>query len=65
MVVISFVHIVLFRIHEEKSVADVQKILLKKFAILAAQGYKEITLLGQNVNAYGKDFEDINMVLAI
>ena len=27
---------------------------------LARQGYKEITLLGQNVNAYGKDFEDIN-----
>ncbi|MFX3624699.1 MAG: tRNA (N6-isopentenyl adenosine(37)-C2)-methylthiotransferase MiaB [Ectobacillus sp.] len=27
---------------------------------LAAQGYKEITLLGQNVNAYGKDFEDIS-----
>lgn len=27
---------------------------------LAAQGYKEITLLGQNVNAYGKDFKDIN-----
>lgn len=26
---------------------------------LAAQGYKEITLLGQNVNAYGKDFEDL------
>ncbi|WP_282034560.1 tRNA (N6-isopentenyl adenosine(37)-C2)-methylthiotransferase MiaB [Metabacillus indicus] len=26
---------------------------------LAASGYKEITLLGQNVNAYGKDFEDI------
>ncbi|MGZ9584553.1 tRNA (N6-isopentenyl adenosine(37)-C2)-methylthiotransferase MiaB [Paenibacillus marinisediminis] len=26
---------------------------------LARQGYKEITLLGQNVNAYGKDFEDI------
>lgn len=26
---------------------------------LAAQGYKEITLLGQNVNAYGKDFEDM------
>lgn len=25
---------------------------------LARQGYKEITLLGQNVNAYGKDFED-------
>jgi len=25
---------------------------------LARQGFKEITLLGQNVNAYGKDFED-------
>ncbi len=25
---------------------------------LARQGYKEITLLGQNVNAYGKDLED-------
>lgn len=27
---------------------------------LAAAGYKEIMLLGQNVNAYGKDFEDID-----
>ncbi|WP_170007337.1 tRNA (N6-isopentenyl adenosine(37)-C2)-methylthiotransferase MiaB [Bacillus fonticola] len=26
---------------------------------LAAHGYKEITLLGQNVNAYGKDFDDL------
>lgn len=26
---------------------------------LARQGYKEIMLLGQNVNAYGKDFEDL------
>jgi tRNA-2-methylthio-N6-dimethylallyladenosine synthase len=26
---------------------------------LARQGYKEVTLLGQNVNAYGKDLEDI------
>ncbi|OIJ17909.1 tRNA (N6-isopentenyl adenosine(37)-C2)-methylthiotransferase MiaB [Anaerobacillus alkalidiazotrophicus] len=26
---------------------------------LARLGYKEITLLGQNVNAYGKDFEDM------
>lgn len=27
---------------------------------LARQGFKEITLLGQNVNAYGKDFEDMD-----
>lgn len=27
---------------------------------LARQGFKEITLLGQNVNAYGKDFTDLN-----
>ena len=27
---------------------------------LKKQGYKEVTLLGQNVNAYGKDFEDID-----
>jgi len=26
---------------------------------LARQGFKEVTLLGQNVNAYGKDFADI------
>ncbi|MVO99075.1 tRNA (N6-isopentenyl adenosine(37)-C2)-methylthiotransferase MiaB [Paenibacillus lutrae] len=26
---------------------------------LARQGFKEVTLLGQNVNAYGKDFEDL------
>lgn len=31
---------------------------------LARQGFKEITLLGQNVNAYGKDFTDIKYSFA-
>ncbi|MCH6266269.1 MULTISPECIES: tRNA (N6-isopentenyl adenosine(37)-C2)-methylthiotransferase MiaB [Neobacillus] len=33
--------------------------IIQEVRQLAAQGYKEITLLGQNVNAYGKDFEDL------
>ncbi|MBY6272518.1 tRNA (N6-isopentenyl adenosine(37)-C2)-methylthiotransferase MiaB [Caldibacillus debilis] len=33
--------------------------IIREVRELAAQGYKEITLLGQNVNAYGKDFTDI------
>ncbi|WP_018752427.1 tRNA (N6-isopentenyl adenosine(37)-C2)-methylthiotransferase MiaB [Paenibacillus sanguinis] len=31
---------------------------------LARQGYKEVTLLGQNVNAYGKDFTDMDYTFA-
>jgi tRNA-2-methylthio-N6-dimethylallyladenosine synthase len=34
--------------------------IIQEVRSLAAQGYKEITLLGQNVNAYGKDFENRN-----
>lgn len=33
--------------------------VLAEIRDLARQGFKEITLLGQNVNAYGKDFTDI------
>lgn len=33
--------------------------IIQEVRDLAAQGYKEIMLLGQNVNAYGKDFEDL------
>ena len=33
--------------------------IIQEVRHLAANGYKEITLLGQNVNAYGKDFEDM------
>ncbi|MGG3694129.1 tRNA (N6-isopentenyl adenosine(37)-C2)-methylthiotransferase MiaB [Heyndrickxia ginsengihumi] len=33
--------------------------IIQEVRELAAKGYQEITLLGQNVNAYGKDFDDI------
>ena len=33
--------------------------VIKEVRELAAAGYKEVTLLGQNVNAYGKDFKDL------
>jgi tRNA-2-methylthio-N6-dimethylallyladenosine synthase len=33
--------------------------IIQEVRQLAAQGYQEITLLGQNVNAYGKDFTDL------
>ncbi|WP_133580398.1 tRNA (N6-isopentenyl adenosine(37)-C2)-methylthiotransferase MiaB [Aureibacillus halotolerans] len=32
--------------------------IIEEVRHLARNGYKEVTLLGQNVNAYGKDFED-------
>ncbi|MBR3211412.1 MAG: tRNA (N6-isopentenyl adenosine(37)-C2)-methylthiotransferase MiaB [Bacilli bacterium] len=36
--------------------------ILKEVEMLIQDGYKEVTLLGQNVNAYGKDlYEDYNM----
>ena len=34
--------------------------IIQEVRQLAAQGYKEVTVLGQNVNAYGKDFEDLD-----
>lgn len=34
--------------------------IIQEVRQLAAAGYQEVTLLGQNVNAYGKDFEDGN-----
>ncbi len=33
--------------------------IIQEVKDLKTQGYKEVTLLGQNVNAYGKDFKDI------
>ncbi|MDY0408218.1 tRNA (N6-isopentenyl adenosine(37)-C2)-methylthiotransferase MiaB [Virgibacillus soli] len=34
--------------------------IIQEVRHLASQGYQEVTLLGQNVNAYGKDFEDMD-----
>ncbi|MDY7222920.1 tRNA (N6-isopentenyl adenosine(37)-C2)-methylthiotransferase MiaB [Halalkalibacterium halodurans] len=34
--------------------------IIQEVRDLARQGYKEITLLGQNVNAYGKDLADLD-----
>jgi len=34
--------------------------IIQEVRQLAAQGYQEITLLGQNVNAYGKDLTEMN-----
>ncbi len=34
--------------------------IIKEVKELVKEGFKEITLLGQNVNAYGKDFKDKN-----
>lgn len=34
-------------------------IIIKEITELARQGYKEVTLLGQNVNSYGKDGEEL------
>jgi len=34
------------------------KDILREFSTLVQQGYKEITLLGQNVNSYGKGLEE-------
>ena len=34
--------------------------IIKEVEELVADGYQEVTLLGQNVNAYGKDFDDLD-----
>lgn len=40
------------------------EIIFKEVKDALAQGFKEITLLGQNVDSYGKDFKDKNYRLA-
>lgn len=37
--------------------------IIKEVQELVENGYQEITLLGQNVNAYGKDFNDLEYTL--
>ena len=41
-----------------KEVTRSKESIIKEVKILAKNGYKEITLLGQNVNSYGNDFKD-------
>jgi tRNA-2-methylthio-N6-dimethylallyladenosine synthase len=43
-----------------KEVSRPPKDILEEVKMLADKGYKEITLLGQNVNSYGKDNKDFN-----
>jgi len=38
--------------------------IISEVECLVKDGYKEVTLLGQNVNAYGKDIEDYNYNMA-
>ncbi len=38
--------------------------IIEEVEKLAQDGYVEVTLLGQNVNAYGKDFTDLNYTFA-
>ena len=38
--------------------------IVEEVCSLLGQGYKQITLLGQNVNSYGNDFEDKNINFA-
>ena len=38
--------------------------IIKEVEELVKEGYKEVTLLGQNVNAYGKDIKDYNYNMA-
>ena len=53
--VINIAPIVLCLIPEGLKSHAILTALWKNAVILADQGYKEITLLGQNVNSYGKD----------
>lgn len=38
--------------------------IIKEVNELIKEGYKEVTLLGQNVNSYGRDFKEINYKFA-
>ena len=38
--------------------------IIKEVSDLVSEGYQEVTLLGQNVNAYGKDIEGYNYNMA-
>ena len=41
-----------------KEISRLKEEIIQEVLELKEQGYQEITLLGQNVNSYGKDFQD-------
>ena len=50
--VITCVHFASFHLQEEENAVEIQKVFLNEVSDLVSKGYKEITLLGQNVDSY-------------
>ena len=59
MAVINSVHIALYPFTRGKERSRRPEDIIEEVRGLARDGYKEITLLGQNVNSYGKDIKDL------
>ncbi len=59
----EFAHIVSFLIPVVKSDLVCRRYYFRSKELIA-EGYQEVTLLGQNVNAYGKDFIDQDYTFA-
>ena len=60
----TFAHTVLFPYTRGRERSRTPEIIIKEAKQALKDGFKEITLLGQNVDSYGKDFKDRNYRLA-
>ena len=60
---INFVISVLCHIHEVQNIQDLFHQIINEAKILASNGVKEITLLGQNVNAYKYENYDLSNLI--